>query len=143
MKKYLLIAVTSIFLFSNCATIVGHTRYPVVIDSNPRGASVEIADENGVVVFSGNTPATAVLKTGKYYFGKKNYTATFKSGDATQTQQIYTSLNGWYWANILIGGVIGLLIVDPLTGAMYEISNQNVLASLPVTATNVQQMTGK
>ena len=32
-----------------------------------------------------------------------------------------SSLSGWYWGNIVFGGLIGMLIVDPATGAMYKL----------------------
>ncbi|WP_174263189.1 CsgG/HfaB family protein [Citrifermentans bemidjiense] len=32
-------------------------------------------------------------------------------------------MNGWYWGNIVFGGVIGLLIVDPATGAMWKMDD--------------------
>ena len=35
---------------------------------------------------------------------------------------IDTELDAWYFGNILLGGVIGMLIVDPATGAMYKLS---------------------
>ncbi len=35
-------------------------------------------------------------------------------------------MNGWYWGNFAIGGLIGFLIVDPLTGAMYRIKDEEV-----------------
>ena len=41
-------------------------------------------------------------------------------------QQVSSSLNGWYWGNILVGGLIGMLIVDPISGAMYEIDNPSL-----------------
>lgn len=39
-------------------------------------------------------------------------------------------VSGWYVANLLFGGLIGLLIVDPLTGAMYNLSPEDVNAVL-------------
>lgn len=30
-------------------------------------------------------------------------------------------MDGWYWGNILFGGLIGMLAVDPATGAMYKL----------------------
>lgn len=30
-------------------------------------------------------------------------------------------MDGWYFGNILFGGLIGFLIVDPATGAMYTL----------------------
>ena len=32
-----------------------------------------------------------------------------------------TRMNGWYFGNILFGGLIGLFIVDPATGAMWRL----------------------
>lgn len=34
------------------------------------------------------------------------------------------SIDGWYFGNILIGGLIGLLIVDPATGAMWKMETE-------------------
>ncbi|MEA4868986.1 MAG: hypothetical protein VB097_10905 [Rikenellaceae bacterium] len=33
-------------------------------------------------------------------------------------------IDGWYFGNILIGGVLGMLIVDPATGAMWKIETE-------------------
>jgi hypothetical protein len=33
-------------------------------------------------------------------------------------------LNGWYFGNILIGGLLGMLIIDSATGAMWIIDNK-------------------
>lgn len=60
--------------------------------------------------------------------------------DGYTTKEIIVSakLNGWYFGNIFFGGVIGMLIVDPLTGAMWKISERAVYASLEqVGATSV------
>ncbi len=35
-------------------------------------------------------------------------------------------VNGWYFGNILLGGVLGMLIIDPATGAMYKLNATNV-----------------
>ena len=59
------------------------------------------------------------------------YTVTAaKDGYASNTHPIQSSLDGWYWGNILVGGLIGMLIVDPITGAMYEIDTPSVAMSL-------------
>ncbi|MFG0400611.1 hypothetical protein ACF8D8_17535, partial [Pseudomonas sp. zjy_11] len=44
-----------------------------------------------------------------------------KDGYPDKTIELDSSLSGWYWGNILLGGLIGMLIVDPLTGAMYKL----------------------
>jgi hypothetical protein len=48
------------------------------------------------------------------------------NGYEEKTVPIHSTLNGWYFGNILIGGVIGLLIIDPATGAMWKIKNDFV-----------------
>lgn len=115
-------AVAAILSVQGCASIVGESRYPVAVSSAPPGASFEITDKNGTVVHSGNTPSTVTLKSGKGYFSGQTYTLRFKKeGYPDKTIELDSSLSGWYWGNILLGGVIGMLIVDPLTGAMYKL----------------------
>lgn len=115
-------AVAAVVAVQGCASIVGESRYPVAISSAPPGASFEIADKNGVVMHSGNTPSTVMLKSGKGYFTGQTYTLRFKKeGYPDKTIELDSSLSGWYWGNILIGGLVGMLIVDPLTGAMYKL----------------------
>lgn len=38
-------------------------------------------------------------------------------------------MNGWYMGNILIGGLVGMLVVDPASGAMWSLPD-NVNANL-------------
>ncbi len=42
---------------------------------------------------------------------------------------IDSSLSGWYIGNLLFGGIVGLLIVDPATGAMWKLP-ENTSTSL-------------
>lgn len=44
------------------------------------------------------------------------------------------NLNGWYFGNILFGGPLGILIVDPASGAMWKLP-ESVNASLSSMAT--------
>jgi hypothetical protein len=37
------------------------------------------------------------------------------------TTWINARIDGWYFANLFLGGWIGMLLVDPLTGAMWKI----------------------
>jgi len=105
-----------------CASILGESRYPVAVSSAPPGASFEVTDKNGTVIHTGNTPSTVTLKSGKGYFSGQTYTLHFKKeGYPDKTIELDSSLSGWYWGNILIGGLVGMLIVDPLTGAMYKL----------------------
>lgn len=46
-------------------------------------------------------------------------------------------LSGWYLGNVVFGGLIGLLIVDPLTGAMYNLTPDKIEQPLSSSQTHV------
>lgn len=105
-----------------CASIVHSGNRPVIIDSNPQGALVRITDKKGEVVTSETTPFTAKLDPRGAYFQGQKYTATFElTGYATSQAPINPQLSPWYLGNIVFGGLIGLIIVDPLTGSMWNL----------------------
>jgi len=71
------------------------------------------------------------LKSGAGFFQRAKYTIKFtKPGFATQTIPLEASVNGWYFGNLVFGGWIGMLIVDPATGAMYRIPQKDVQVAL-------------
>lgn len=124
-RLFLAVATASTVFVSGCASIVSDSRYPVAITSNPSGANFEIKNRAGAVVHSGVTPGTVTLSAKAGYFKGETYTIVFhKDGYADQTITVDSSVDGWYWGNILLGGLIGMLIVDPATGAMYKLPNQ-------------------
>lgn len=117
------LAIVAALTFSSCATIFGGTRHTFVLNSNPGDAKLVITNKKGREVFNGNTPATVRLKSGAGYFTPAEYTVKFtKPGHEELTVPIHFKLNGWYFGNILIGGAIGMLIVDPLTGGMWKVN---------------------
>ena len=116
------LVITPLLIAAGCASIVSDSDYPVQVSSVPWKTEFEIYDQNNILVHSGYTPSTVKLKAGDGYFDGQRYTIKFrKTGYQDQTTQINTSLDGWYWGNILLGGLIGMLLVDPLTGAMYKL----------------------
>ena len=120
------IIITCVF-FCGCATIVSHTKWPVAIDSKPEGVHVSIRNKSGFEIFSGHTPTAARLKSGRGFFGKETYTVTLTHrGVEKRKITIKCMVNGWYFGNILFGGLIGLLIVDPATGAMYRLESKDI-----------------
>lgn len=69
--------------------------------------------------------------SGESYFRAKEYTITFsKEGFADQQAVVKATLSGWYFGNILFGGLIGLLIVDPITGKMWKLPDTPVVGNL-------------
>jgi len=123
--KVTVILMTAVFFFSSCASIVSKSTYPLSINSNPSNAKISITDKNGKEIFLGNTPATVKLKSGAGFFSKAEYQVKFSSpGYDDKMVPVTFKLNGWYFGNILLGGVIGMLIVDPATGAMWKIETE-------------------
>jgi len=121
-KFFTTLGAGAVVALSGCASIVSDSSYPVNISSTPDQASYEIVDFKGVTVQRGTTPATVTLKSGSGSYSSARYTVKFqKEGFAEQTVQLNSSLDGWYFGNIIFGGLIGMLIVDPITGAMWKL----------------------
>ena len=114
------------FSLSSCATIFTSTKYPVSFSTNPEGASVTIENRAGKVIFEGITPTVVKLKSAAGYMQKEEYTITFaKDGYVQKTVYISAELDGWYIGNIFLGGLPGMLIIDPLSGAMFKIADED------------------
>ncbi len=126
-KTPISLAIAAVLLTATgCASIVSKSSYPVAISSNPEQAEITITDETGKNIYSGKTPTTVTLDTKSAYFQGKDYTVTFKKdGYAKHTAEIKRGVDGWYIAgNIVFGGLIGWLIVDPATGAMWTLPKE-------------------
>ena len=112
----------SLVLVSGCSSIVSDRIYPVSISSNPSQADFVLQNRSGVVVHTGKTPETVALKASSDFFKGETYKLILnKNGYDEKTIEIQSSIDGWYFGNILIGSVLGLLFVDPYTGAMFQL----------------------
>ncbi|MGI8603295.1 MAG: hypothetical protein ACR2OZ_09880 [Verrucomicrobiales bacterium] len=110
-------------------------RKNVSINSNPPGAHVSVADKKGREVASLTTPCVANLKRSAGFFIGASYVATIeKPGFQTQEFKIGPTGNPWTLGNILVGGLVGILIVDPATGAMFGLTPTEINAQLVPTA---------
>jgi hypothetical protein len=117
-------------MLASCASIVSKTSYPVNITSSPAGCHVTVKDQNGSVVHQGTTPTSVKLSARGGYFKPARYSFEFsKRGLPSQTVNLTAEMDGWYFGNVLIGGLIGMLVVDPATGAMWQLP-ENVNAHL-------------
>jgi len=128
MKKIIIkcaICLLAVFFFSNCASIVSRSVYPLSINSTPSGANVVVTSSRGVEVFSGTTPAVVHLRAGNGFFSRAEYHVRVSlQGFETRVIPVTFSIDGWYFGNLLlfgVGGFIGMLIIDPATGAMWRI----------------------
>ncbi|MCI0590309.1 MAG: hypothetical protein L0Y67_01665, partial [Gammaproteobacteria bacterium] len=80
------------------------------------------ADPGGI---KATTPGELILKR-----GEGPYRVTFKlDGYEPYSVMLTTESNGWYWGNLLLGGMIGMA-VDSSTGAAYRLSPDEVKANL-------------
>lgn len=134
MKKTLisvLFALLIILMFPSCATIFSKSIYPVSINTSPVGSNISIVNKKGIEVFKGVSPVTVNLKSSSGYFSPELYQIKISSpGFGEKVVTVSSSLDGWYFGNILLGGLIGMLIVDPASGAMYTIKDRNINVSL-------------
>jgi hypothetical protein len=128
MRKFINLSVILMgiaLLFSSCASIVSESTYPLSISSSPNNAKVSITDKKGTEIFLGTTPAVVKLKAGAGFFTKAEYQVKLSSpGYDDKIVPVFFKLDGWYFGNILVGGLIGMLIVDPATGAMWKIETE-------------------
>jgi len=134
---------STLLMVSGCASIVSDSSYPVAIHSTPDASNFTITNRSGVMVHSGITPTIVTLKAGAGYFKSETYNIKVsKEGYTDKTFVLTSSLDGWYWGNILVGGLIGMLIVDPITGAMYKLpADVSINLDSATTASNNQILT--
>ena len=122
-------------MLSSCATIFGKSSYPVSISTNPSDADISITDKKGKEVYKGKSPATVTLKSSSGYFSKAEYQVKLSSpGYGEQVVPVNYKLDGWYFGNLFIGGLLGMLIIDPATGAMWKLDTPPIKVTLNKTA---------
>ena len=104
---------------SGCASIVSGSSQQLSFNSETDEATVT---GSGKVL--GNTPLTVSVSR------DKNQSITFeKEGYKTYTAQLSTTLNGWFWGNIVIGGLPGST-TDSVSGAMHQYSPDQYFVTL-------------
>jgi hypothetical protein len=112
---------------SGCATIVHSGPRNIPVASTPPGAKVSIYDRSNSLVMTNTTPFVAPLDTKFGYFKGQTYRLVFEMpGYYSAVVNLDSSVSAWYIGNLLFGGLIGMLIVDPLTGAMYNLSPEKI-----------------
>jgi len=115
MNRIMLIAALLTSL-SGCATIVNDHEQAVLFTSAEPGARFTVTNQDGHQVAGGVTPATRVLPAAAGYFDGERYTV--QSG--RQVTVLDSEVSGWYWVGAILT-VTGALLVDPVTGDMYQL----------------------
>jgi uncharacterized protein YceK len=113
---------TALLVMAGCATIIHGTRQDVGISSTPTGASVTIDN-----LQSGTTPVFSKLRRKENHVVRVSLPG-YQPMDLTLT----SSVSGWVWGNVAIGGLIGLA-VDAISGGMYKLSPEELSAALGAT----------
>jgi len=133
MKKILQQSV-SVLLFSctaalvgGCASIVHGGSRLLTINTQPPGAKATISKLEGSLVSVTNTPCTVSLDPKRGYFKGQSYRLKLElAGYQTTEIELRSEMSGWYWGNIVFGGLIGMLAVDPVTGSMWNIAPNKI-----------------
>ena len=109
-------------VLSGCASIVHSGNRSITINTQPAGAKASISKTGGDVFSVNTTPCTVSLDPKRGYFKGQSYTLKLELPGYNPAQiELQPTLSGWYFGNLIFGGLIGMLAVDPVTGSMWNI----------------------
>ena len=129
---FLLLLLAIFPLISSCSTIVAGRSQEVTFTSEPKGTEVLVAGKS-----YGTTPITVNLDR------KSGQVITFqKEGYNSQTRSLETSVNPWFFGNIVLGGFIGST-TDAITGSMHEYKPNSYYVTLTKDASSTSDSVGK
>jgi PEGA domain len=121
-KAILSVVLSAGLLTSGCATIVHGTTQAIPFSSDPEGAEVFV---NGTA--RGVTPTTVTLPR-----SSSSYNVVYKkAGYEDTSENLRSSISGYYFMNIILGGIVGL-VLDAVDGAWYDYDDPNPV-NLPLT----------
>jgi len=126
MKNYTYL-ILLLFLTSSCATIISGTTQEVTFNSEPQDVEVTVG---GKVL--GKTPLTIQLDK------KGGQSVEFNlEGYKRQTRALTTSMDGWFWGNILlIYGVFFGSTTDGVSGSIHEYSPSQYYVTMVTDSSN-------
>ena len=104
----------ALILLSGCASTLKGTTQEVDLRSVPTGATVTVSEQTGT------TPVKLKLKR------SQDHVATFtKDGYPERQAHLKQKVNGAFYGNLAVGGIIGMAI-DMGNGAAYDLSPSNI-----------------
>jgi hypothetical protein len=118
------------FISVNCASIIHGNKQDVYFTSQPTGAILYIDDHK-----VGPTPKTIRLPRKGRIVGESSSKKSYKikiEMEGYLPYEIYVKrdVDNWLWGNLFFGGVFGIAI-DAATGAMYRLTPDQVVGTLP------------
>jgi hypothetical protein len=134
-KKVLICLLLAIVLFiaNGCASIFNGNSSMLNIMTNPENATVTIKGSQSGEKIVEHTPCNITLNKGSDYMVKINF-----AGYQSENIIITRGIAGWFWGNLLLGGVIGM-VIDYSSNNMWQHTPTNInidltkLSSLPET----------
>ncbi len=124
-SAYLIIAV---LVLSSCSAIFNGSKDMVSINSDPGGAKVIIDGAN-----QGVTPMSVSLKRGK------NHVIEIKmEGYDYYKLTTDNTITGWFWGNLICGGILGL-VIDLATGSAYDVDPDIISVTLSKKSAMIEQ----
>jgi hypothetical protein len=140
----LLAIATPTFASLGCASIMNGGSRSISMRSVPAGATISVFKEDGEQVHSGTTPLIVPLSPGKGYFRGQAYTVRFEMNGYRPAELIIRpEVSGWYFGNIIFGGLLGLLIIDPATGSMWNLAPEKLEHTMtPLQASSINEHNG-
>jgi hypothetical protein len=124
-----------LMFLSSCASIIHGGKQDVTFTSSPFGAKVVLTDRAGVECAKDETPCTIRLERGAGFFSKATYKVSVeKDGYRPESAYIEGRVGAWYLAGNLVSAVIiGWLVIDPASGAMWNLDPDTVDVNLDAT----------
>ena len=119
MIRFYSLLIVFILCLTSCSTIFNGSYDDVNANSNPSDAKIFV---NGMEI--GKTPAILRLQRGETHIIEIK-----KEGFKEYRIQTNKSITGWFWGNLLCGGLLGL-VFDLATGNAYDIEPHNINAIL-------------
>ena len=126
-------------MLSGCASIIHGPTQTVDIGSQPAGATVTIDGKD-----YGQTPKSIELRRKGRLKDELKPKQEYKvkltmAGYEPYEIKIKRELDGWFFGNLIFGGLIGI-IIDASNCAMYKLSPDQIVASMgKVSAMNIKE----
>ncbi|MEM7181369.1 MAG: hypothetical protein AAF518_10685 [Spirochaetota bacterium] len=128
-KKYsFFTTIAVVSLLMNCATIIKGSRQKITITAAPEVDNAEVVikdmESGGITIAKGSVPYQTSLKTGSGYFSGASYKVQVTAPGYKKAEGIIDTEIRWGWylgGNLIFGGLLGYLVVDPATGAMWSL----------------------
>lgn len=110
-----LITLAAAITLTGCSTMMNDRMQPVFIDG-AAGTPYSITNQHGQVVTHGVAPDRVTLDAAAGFFDGE----TYHVNDVKLDSQV----NPWYWVGLVVWPFTSALIVDPISGDMFQLPDE-------------------